>query len=62
MRVHYDADVDAFYLRLVESKIVDSQEVTRGVVVDFGANDEVVGIEVLDFKHRLVKANLLKPQ
>jgi len=48
MRIHYDAKVDALYLRLDDSKVVESEEVKPGIVLDFNAKKQVVGIEVLD--------------
>jgi uncharacterized protein YuzE len=58
MRIHYDKKVDALYLRLDNSKVVESEEVKPGIVLDFNAKDQVVGIEVLDFKRRIPKGDL----
>ena len=58
MRIHYDEKVDALYLRLDNSKVVESEEVKPGIVLDFNAKDQVVGIEVLRFKRRVTKADL----
>ena len=58
MRIHYDEKVDAFYLRLDGSKVVESEEVKPGIVLDFNAKNQVVGIEVLNFKRRVAKADL----
>jgi uncharacterized protein YuzE len=58
MRIHYDDKVDALYLELDDSEVVDSDEVKPGIVVDFNAKEEVVGIEVLDFKRRISEADL----
>lgn len=58
MRIHYDEKVDALYLRLDNSKVVESDEVKPGIVLDFNAKNQVVGIEVLDFKRRVSKADL----
>lgn len=55
MRIHYDERADALYLRLDDSKIVDSEEVKPGIVLDFNAENEVVGIEVLDLGRRVPK-------
>jgi uncharacterized protein YuzE len=52
LRIRYDEKVDALYLRLDDSKIVESDEVQPGIVLDFNAENQVVGIEVLDFKRR----------
>jgi len=58
MRIHYDEKVDALYLRLDNSKVVESDEVKPGIVLDFNARNQVVGIEVLDFKRRVPKGDL----
>jgi uncharacterized protein YuzE len=58
MRIRYDEKVDALYLRLDDSKVVESEEVKPGIVLDFNAKKQVVGIEVLDLKRRVPKADL----
>jgi uncharacterized protein YuzE len=56
--MHYDEKADALYLRLDDSKIVESEEVKPGIVLDLNAEKQVVGIEVLDLKRRVPKADL----
>ena len=58
MRIHYDPKADALYIRLDGSKVVESDEVKPGIVLDFNAKKQVVGIEVLDLKRRVPKADL----
>jgi uncharacterized protein YuzE len=58
MRIHYDQKADALYIRLDASKVVESDEVKPGIVLDFNAKKQVVGIEVLDLKRRVPKADL----
>jgi uncharacterized protein YuzE len=58
MRVHFDEKADAIYLRLDESKIVESEEVHPGIILDFNERDEVVGIELLHVKGRIPLASL----
>jgi uncharacterized protein YuzE len=60
MRIRYDKKVDALYLRLDDSKVVESEEVKPGIVLDFNAKKQVVGIEVLDLKRRVPKADLTR--
>lgn len=62
MMVHFDEQADALYLRLDESSIVDSEEVSPGVVIDFNDQDQVVGIEILRVKERVPTANLRQMQ
>jgi uncharacterized protein YuzE len=58
MRIRYDEKIDALYFRLDDSKVVESEEVKPGVVLDFNAKKQVVGIEVLDLKRRVPKGDL----
>jgi uncharacterized protein YuzE len=53
MKLHFDKEADALYLKLDESAIVESEEVRPGVVLDFNANDQVVGIEILGLCKRM---------
>ncbi len=52
MRLHVDQEADALYLRLDESKIVESEEVSPGVVLDFNGDNQVVGVEILHLSRR----------
>ena len=58
MKMHYDEQSDALYLRLDESKIVESEAVQPGVVLDFDVNNQVVGVEILRVKERVPTADL----
>lgn len=62
MKVHFDEKADAIYLRLDDSKIVESQEVQPGVVLDFNERNQVVGVEILRVKSRVPLANLKQMQ
>jgi uncharacterized protein YuzE len=58
MRLHVDKAADALYLRLDDSKIVESEEVAPGVVLDFNDRNQVVGIEMLNLSKRAPKLDL----
>ena len=47
MRLHVDKQADALYLRLDDSKIIESEEVAPGVILDYNEQNEVVGVEML---------------
>ncbi len=52
MKLTVDKDADALYLRLDGSTIVDSEEVTPGIVLDYKDAEQVVGIEMLNLSKR----------
>ena len=46
MKLHYYKETDSLYINLSQSKSVDSQEISDGVVLDFDKNGKVVGIDI----------------
>jgi uncharacterized protein YuzE len=58
MRVHFDEKADAVYVRLDDSRIVESEEVQPGVILDFDSTRQVVGVEILGVKRRIPLADL----
>ena len=62
MKVHFDEAADAIYLRLSDARIIDSEEVRPGVVLDVDENDQVVGIEILRVKDRVPMSSLRQIQ
>lgn len=62
MKIEYDPDADAAYIRLKEeigiggvsrSYPLDPDEVGGMIVLDFDADDRLIGIEVLDASRHL---------
>ena len=54
MRIHFDEKLDAVFIRLNDNKkIVDSQEVENGVILDFDSDGKVIGIEILKAKEHI---------
>ena len=58
IRIRYDADANAAYMRLSESRIIDSAEVSPNVILDYDADGHIVGIELLNARTQL-SADLL---
>ncbi len=55
MKLRIHKDTDALYLRLDEAKIIESEQVAPGVIVDFDSKNRVVGLEVLNVSQRVPK-------
>jgi uncharacterized protein YuzE len=53
MRITYDPEADALYIRLREVEPKDSVDVEEGVTADLDENGHVIGIEFLDARERL---------
>ena len=58
MRLNVDKAADALYLRLDDSTIVESEEVSPGVVLDYNESNEVVGVEILHLSRRSPELDL----
>lgn len=56
--VHYDRNADAAYIRFSEDKVLESEEVSEGVVLDYDADGRIVGMEVLDASRHLSETML----
>ena len=57
MKLKVDPEADALYLRLDDSRIVDSEEVAPGVVLDYNEQNQVVGVEILGISKRAPSVN-----
>lgn len=60
MKLSIDKEADALHLALVESLVSESEEVAPGVVVDYGSEGMVIGIEILDLSQRVSPSHLDK--
>ena len=52
MRIRVDRRNDALYFRLDESKVVESEEIQPGVILDYDKDDKIIGIEFLSISSR----------
>ena len=62
MKLYYDPDVDALYLRLADVTITNSEEVRPGVILDFDDQDRVVAVEILNVKKHFPNADVKRLQ
>ncbi|MBP2664786.1 MAG: hypothetical protein H6Q71_2734 [Firmicutes bacterium] len=63
MKVTYDSDIDAMYIRLSESKSERQQEFNEGdIVLDLDSSGNIIGLEILDaiknYGHDILNFNL----
>ncbi|MCF6207693.1 MAG: DUF2283 domain-containing protein [Sulfurovum sp.] len=50
MTIKYDEETDAIYVVLSTDEVVESEETSKDVIVDYNKNNEVVAIEILNVK------------
>lgn len=53
MRVHYDNEVDALYIKLGNQKPAGVIEITEGVNLDTTTENKIVGIEILNASKKM---------
>jgi len=53
MRVHYDTQVDAIYIRLGNQKPDGVVEISEGVNLDTTSDNKIVGIEILNASKKM---------
>ena len=59
MRITYDSEVDALYIRFINTTVT-TQHITEGIAVDYDANGKIAGIEVLDAIKRFGNKDVFK--
>ena len=59
MRITYDAEANALYIRFIETTVT-TQHVAEGVAVDYAEDGRIAGIEILDARQRLGDGDLFQ--
>ena len=52
MKLEYDKEVDALYIRIEETIVAKTKEVEEGINLDFDVEGKLIGIEILNAKAR----------
>ena len=58
MRVRYDEEADALYIKLREGEYHESDEIRDGFILDYDVDGNIIGIEILDASTHLAPAEL----
>ena len=59
MQVSFDKVADALHLQFSHGKVKDSEEINDGIIVDYGENEDIIGIEILNYTERKINLNEL---
>ncbi len=57
MEFSFDKIANALYLRFSNEEIQESDEIAKGIIVDYGKDDQLVGVEILNFTDRNLNLN-----
>ena len=55
MKIEYDNQVDAIYIRLQEKYVTRTVEIEDGLNIDLDENGKILGIELLNVSKRMSK-------
>ena len=59
MRIRYDPEVDALSVTFRETTVT-TRELAEGIVAEYDAEEELVGLEILDAGSRLDEPSILR--
>jgi len=57
MDFSFDKIANALYIRFSHENVVESNEIVESIIVDYGKDGSIIGIEVLNFKQRKLDIN-----
>ena len=58
MKIEYDQEVDALYIRVQERYVAKTQEISEGVNLDFDEEGKLIGLEILDATERYPRKDI----
>jgi uncharacterized protein YuzE len=58
MKIEYDREVDALYIRLQEKYVTRTVEIEEGLILDLDEKGKLIGLEVLDATERYSSADI----
>ena len=58
-KIEFDPTVDAGYIYLANGKVLESEEIAPGIVLDYDDKNNIIGIEILDL-HKQTNSTIEK--
>jgi len=59
MEFSFDKVVNALYLQFSREIIQSSEEIVEGIIIDYGQDENLIGIEILNFTKKKLNLNKL---
>ncbi len=59
MKISYDDKYDLLYIRFSDDSEVINQRITEDIVLDIGANEKIIGLEILNASKHINMASVL---
>lgn len=59
MKIEYDREVDALYIRIQEKKVARTKEIEEGINLDIDKDGKIIGLEIIGAIERYNKKDIL---
>lgn len=59
MKIEYDREVDALYIRIQEKEISKTKEVAEGINLDMNEEGKIIGLEIIGATERYALRDIL---
>ena len=57
MNFSFDKIANALYIRISTEKTSNSDEIAEGIIIDYGKDDSIIGVEILNYSERKLNLN-----
>lgn len=58
MKIEYDKEVDALYIRIQEKKVARTREIEEGINLDIDEDGKIIGLEIIGATERYKKEDI----
>ena len=58
MKIEYDQEVDALYIRIQEKEVAKTKEIEDGVNLDIDEEGKIIGLEIIGARERYNKKDI----
>ncbi len=58
MKIEYDTEVDALYIRIQEKEVSHTKELEEGVNLDLDESNKIIGLEIIGASERYSKKDI----
>ena len=55
MKIEHDKEADAIYIEFGEGEFAKNKKIDKDTIIDFDADDNILGIEILNVSKRMSK-------
>ena len=53
MKIRYDPEIDAMYIKLIDAPYMESEEIEKDIIIDYSSEGKIIAIEILNVKKHL---------